>query len=299
MGSLAILIIVAAGAGYLASSSHTVTLIVTATAPIVTTTMQPVTTTVYTNFENTFFSSSCSISGVGGFEFVLLSDSTGAPVNADSISAVDRLGCNNENQVVYLDNFSYLDGTWAVPVFPSQATVGGSLNITASYAGKTYNFAGYYPPVGTDCVTLYVPSGNLTSSTVTNGSGSYCSLPTRSAQQQTSSDTTFTTNFNFWITVNYSGSWRLDYWGQDGLVTQYNESNYNVKGNLAGSGNYTFQVGTYGVGYADNILCANATKLDAQNNLTLTLSIFPPYWDGTGNTTTSDPTATACGMYGV
>jgi len=124
---------------------------------------------------NTFFSTSCSISGVGGFELRIVSDSSGAPVNADSITAVDKLGCNNENQVVYLNQFSYFGGGWFVPIFPSQATVGGGLNITAVYEGKAYNFAGYYPPVGTDCVTLHVPSGNVTSSTAMNGSGSYCS----------------------------------------------------------------------------------------------------------------------------
>ncbi len=124
---------------------------------------------------NTFFSTSCSISGVGGFEFRLVSDSTGQPINASSISAVDKLGCNQENQAVYLNQFSYLGDGWFVPMFPSQATVGGGLNVTVTYQGETYNFAGYYPPVGTDCVTLHVPSGNVTSSTAMNGSGSYCS----------------------------------------------------------------------------------------------------------------------------
>jgi len=124
---------------------------------------------------NTFFSTSCSISGVGGFELRIVSDSSGAPVNADSISLVDKLGCNDENQVVYLNHFSYLGDGWLVPVFPIQATVGGGLNITVTYEGNTYNFAGYYPPVGTDCVTLHVPSGNVTSTTVMNGTGSYCS----------------------------------------------------------------------------------------------------------------------------
>ena len=122
-----------------------------------------------TNYVNTFFSTSCSISGVGGFEFRLVSDSTGAPVNADSVNMVDRLGCNNENQAVYLNNFSYLGDGWFTPVFPSQATLGGGLNITVTYEGKTFNFEGYYPPVGTDCVTLSVPSGNVNTTTVMNG----------------------------------------------------------------------------------------------------------------------------------
>jgi len=106
---------------------------------------------------------------LGGFAFRLVSDSTGAPVNADSVNMVDRLGCNYENQAVYLDNFSYLGVGWFTPVFPSQATLGGGLNITATYEGKTYNFSGYYAPVGTDCVTLRVPSGNVNSTFVANG----------------------------------------------------------------------------------------------------------------------------------
>jgi len=68
-------------------------------------------------------------------------------------------------------------------MFPTEATVGGGLNITVTYQGKTYNFAGYYPPVGTDCVTLSVPSGNLSSTTVMNGSGSFCSSQTTTTIQ--------------------------------------------------------------------------------------------------------------------
>lgn len=131
-----------------------------------------------TTNSNTYFSTSCSISGVGGFEFRLVSDSTEQPVNASSISAVDKLGCNNENQVVYLNNFAYLGDGWFVPIFPNQAVVGGDLNITLTYVGETYNFTGYYPPVGTDCVTIHVPSDNLSSTIVMNGSGSNCSAGT-------------------------------------------------------------------------------------------------------------------------
>ncbi len=139
-----------------------------------TSTVTTPTATVSANSTNTFFSTSCSISGVGGFAFRLVSDSTGAPVTAVNMSAVDRLGCNNENQVLYLDSFSSLGDGWLTPVFPSQATVGGSLNITVTFEGRVYNFAGDYPPVGTDCVTLSLPSGNVTSTTVMNGSGSLC-----------------------------------------------------------------------------------------------------------------------------
>ena len=150
-----------------------------------------------TTFVNTFFTTSCVISGVGGFEFRLVSDSTGQPVNASTISAVDKLGCNQENQVVYLDNFSYSGDGWFTPVFPSQATVGGGLNLTVGYEGKTYNFLGDYPPVGTDCVTLSVPSGNVSSTTVMNGSGSYCSaITTSSVTYSSTSSMSFSNSSN-------------------------------------------------------------------------------------------------------
>jgi hypothetical protein len=124
----------------------------------------------------------CSIT-VGGFEFRVVSDSTRTPISGESIKAVNRLGCDGQNQVVYLDNFSspvYVtnftekDGGWLVPDFPSQATVGGGLSFTITYQGATYTFDSGYPPIGTNCVTLHVPSGNMTSSTVMNGNGSYC-----------------------------------------------------------------------------------------------------------------------------
>ena len=126
----------------------------------------------------------CSITGVGGFEFRVVSDSTGTPVSGENIKAVDRLGCNGQNQVVYLDsfsrpvyvtNFTESDGGWLVPDFPSQATVGGGLSFTITYQGATYAFNSEYPPIGTNCVTLHVPSGTVTSTAVMNGNGSYCS----------------------------------------------------------------------------------------------------------------------------
>lgn len=123
---------------------------------------------------NTYFTS-CSVTGVGGFEFRVASDSTGAPVSGETIKAVDRCGCNGQNQVVYLDNFSESQGGggWLVPDFPSQATPAGQLSFTVSYQGGTYNFTTLIPPIGTNCVTFRIPSGNVT--TVTNANGSYCS----------------------------------------------------------------------------------------------------------------------------
>jgi hypothetical protein len=130
--------------------------------------------------ESNTYVTSCIITGVGGFEFKVVSDSTGAPISGETIKAVDRLGCGGslpeEQQVVYIDNFSESQGGggWLVPDFPSQATPAGQLSFTISYQGGTYNFTTYIPPVGTNCATFHIPSGNMTISTVMNGNGSYC-----------------------------------------------------------------------------------------------------------------------------
>jgi hypothetical protein len=128
---------------------------------------------------------------------------------------------------------------------------------------------------------------------------------TTSESTQTSLDTTFTTYFHYPISINYSGSWNLVYWGENGTVPQNSSTipgrnpayvpwQYNVKGNLTGSGNYRTAITTYGVGYVENMLCAKATKLDSQS-LTLTLTVV-----GTTNSTTaSNPSAEVCVTYGV
>jgi hypothetical protein len=118
---------------------------------------------------DTFFS--CSITGIGGFELLVASDSTGGPVNGESIDAVDHLGCNSSQQVVYLDNFTAGRGGWLTPVFPIQAEPGGELNFTVTYQGRTYGFSAGVPPIGTSCVTLHVPSGNVTRLTTMNACG--------------------------------------------------------------------------------------------------------------------------------
>jgi len=129
-----------------------------------------------TSQSNTYLTS-CSITGVGGFEFKVVSDSTGVPISGETITAIDRLGCNEQNQVVYLDNFSESQGGggWLVPDFPSQATPAGGLSFTIMYQGETSYFTASVAPVGTNCATFYIPSGNMTSTTVMNGNGSYCS----------------------------------------------------------------------------------------------------------------------------
>jgi hypothetical protein len=148
------------------------------------------TNTMYTASSNINLSDYCPPVSAGGFEFRLVSDSTGTPVNPDSISAVNMLTCNGENQVATINEFSYIGGGWIVPVFPQQAMYGGGLNITVTYQGKTYNFAGAIPPIGTDCVTLIVPSGNVSFITVMNGSGSYCSQSSTSSSSSNSNYST-------------------------------------------------------------------------------------------------------------
>jgi len=175
-GVVASLLIVAifagAGVGFLVGTANvdTITSVSTTTATSI------ITKTSLATQSDTYVTS-CVITGIGGFEFRVVSDSTGAFVSGETIRAVDLLGCNNENQVVYLDNFSESqgDGGWLVPDFPSQATPAGQLSFTITYQGETYDFTAYIPPIGTNCATFHVPSGNVSSTTVMNGSGSYCS----------------------------------------------------------------------------------------------------------------------------
>ena len=123
---------------------------------------------------DTFFTSACSVTGIGGFEMRVVSDSTGTSVSGESINAVDSLGCNEEYQTVYIDTFYQGQGGWLTPAFPSQAQPGGKLTFTIVYQGTAYNLSSDVPPIGTSCVTLHVPSGNVTTTTVMNGQGSYC-----------------------------------------------------------------------------------------------------------------------------
>jgi len=169
---LIVTVLLGAGIGFLVGTvnEHTITSVSTTTAS------SYITKTSLATQSNTYVTS-CIITGVGGFEFRVVSDSTGVPVTGETITAVDRLGCGSLPQVVYLDNFSESQGGggWLVPDFPSQATPAGGLSFTITYLGGTYTFTAYVPPVGTHCATLYVPSGNVTITFVANGSGSYCS----------------------------------------------------------------------------------------------------------------------------
>jgi hypothetical protein len=60
-------------------------------------------------------------------------------------------------------------GGWLTPVFPSQAEPGGQFSFTIVYQGSTYRFTETVPPIGMDCVTLHVPSGDVTQATIMNG----------------------------------------------------------------------------------------------------------------------------------
>ena len=108
-----------------------------------------------------------------------MADSTGKPVTGETANAVDKMPCQNNPAVFYIDNFSEGQEGWLMPIAPPYAIqhggyVSGGLNITIKYQGKTYNFTAGPPPIGTNCVTLHIPSGAVTTSTVGNGYGSYC-----------------------------------------------------------------------------------------------------------------------------
>ena len=135
---------------------------------------ESVTGTSVDSASDVFFSASCVITGVGDFALLIVSDTTGAPVTGESVNAVNHLGCGSMPQVVYLNNFTVEQGGWLTPVFPSQATPAGGLNFTVIYQGRTYHFSYAVSFLGSECVTLHVPSGSVTTKQVMNGEGSYC-----------------------------------------------------------------------------------------------------------------------------
>jgi hypothetical protein len=97
--------------------------------------------------------------------------------------------------------------------------------------------------------------------------------------------------FFYPISVEYNGSWNLVYWipNATGVLTS-------IRGNLNGSGSYDTTITFYVVGYVQEKLCANATKLDSQkNNLTLTLTVLTL----NESTTVSNPIAEVCATMGV
>ena len=93
------------------------------------------------------------------------------------------------------------------------------------------------------------------------------------------------------ISVNYAGSWTLVYW-EINYGPQNNMINQTL-GNLTGSGNYQTILTLSIVG--EKTVCANATRLDSQGSISLTLTVLT----STKSTTASDPTALACGSLAV
>lgn len=98
-----------------------------------------------------------------------------------------------------------------------------------------------------------------------------------------------TFSYNFTITVSYTGSWNLKYYGYHitGYVFQvgdgaglYKQASYN------GTGSESIAVNLSGLNNIGLTLCAIATKLDSSNN-TLTLKII------TGQNSTSVPYGSA------
>jgi hypothetical protein len=184
------LIIVSAGAGYLASSSRTVisTLTTTETAPTVTTTFTLATTQSLTTTEigpilTTTFTltttpsqvlqttASCSISGQpGGLMLRILSNSTLQPVVGANVSATNTpASCDNTPATKQITMKFTTNGTvWYSLPTDNDA----SYSFVVSYSNQNYNFNATLAPVSLICATLYLPSGktNITN----NGFQSTC-----------------------------------------------------------------------------------------------------------------------------
>jgi len=122
----------------------------------------------------------CVSSSGNGLELRIVSDSTGAPVSGETVNAIEMngpciAGSISETQVLYIGNFSEGQGGWLMPIFPPQAESGGRLDLAVTYQGRSYNFSGQEPGVGSTCLTLHVPSGDGTTTTVFSSIGSICS----------------------------------------------------------------------------------------------------------------------------
>ena len=108
-------------------------------------------------------------------------------------------------------------------------------------------------------------------------------------------DTTVGAQLFYPISIEYNGSWNLFYWikSATGALTS-------IKGNLNGSGSYETTITFYVAGYAQETLCAKATKLDdSQKNLTLSVLATGVSGVNTNSTTASNPTAEVCATMGV
>lgn len=145
----------------------------------------------------------------------------------------------------------------------------------------------YYWKIGTSRSTMKSESSqtSIHSSTSTTSLGSQTSFGTIFT---ICCDTTDTAQLSYPIAINYNGSWNLRYWIEDSRQNI-------VLGDLNGSGSFSTTITFYVVGLAAETLCANATELNPQNNLTLILSV-----SGQSNSTNASiPTTEACGSMGV
>jgi hypothetical protein len=84
-------------------------------------------------------------------------------------------------------------------------------------------------------------------------------------------------SYSFTVTVNYSGSWSLEYYGfHNGEVQGPNSSSYYLSSTSnRGQGNYEKTVALSGDNFYFLWLCAKAQKLDSSNStLTLTIDVW-------------------------
>jgi hypothetical protein len=135
---------------------------------------------------DTFFTICAHITGYGFIEVRVVSDSSGVPVQGAKMSGVlsglcetrRQLNVTNtagydyvsttETQVIYVDNFTMAgQGGWLAPILPDRAQGFGSFKFDVRYGGRTYSFSAGIRPISITCVTLRVPSGNVTAPTYT------------------------------------------------------------------------------------------------------------------------------------
>ena len=123
---------------------------------------------------------SCFDTGAGAFQLRVVSDYIRFPIHGEKVNAeymtptCTGFGQSTPLQVIYIDNFSAGKGGWLTPIYPPNVPSPGDLNFTVAYLGKVYNFSDLVPPIGGECMTLHVPSGSVTTKTVTSANGSYC-----------------------------------------------------------------------------------------------------------------------------
>ena len=124
------------------------------------------TTAAASTHVNTYLTG-CFPTGGASMELLVLSDTTGMPVQQGGldVSAVFSSGCNNVPEIVYFDNVTSGSGGWIG--FPHQSPddddIAGRYNFSLTYEGQTYFFQGFSHPASTTCMTIKLPSGVVTS----------------------------------------------------------------------------------------------------------------------------------------